>query len=326
MKLDQATATGQLVPLLRKLNYPEAPILDYFNFLFYADFGVTEFSFSLSQSGSIRLRALAEMTTRTAYSYEDSSTILAHLTRLFEFATEKYGHRYDLPLFTAVYQLVYGRQLPATGKPRSFRFGLAAEFDRQGGPTLKCYFDLDAGVRTEAELAEVFRLLGLPAAFDTFQKLLKGKPLSVCRGIGIDFHTEARPNIKLYLSGKAFTLRDLRDLLPRLGLAGHEEILDHFNTCIWNGKKAADDCMGDLIGLVFSEALPTGLPLLKIDAFLPARKADDHHAWACIRDLAGRLKVNTASYAELLPLLAGNRELRTVQNLHQYVRDRKSVV
>jgi hypothetical protein len=319
VKLDQATATGQLVPLLRKLNYPEAPILDYFNFLFYADFGVTEFSFSLSQSGSIRLRALAEMTTRTAYSYEDSSTILAHLARLFEFATEKYGHRYDLPLFTAVYQLVYGRGLPATVQQRSFRFGLAAEFHRQAGPTLKCYFDLDAAVRTEAELAEVFRLLGLPAAFETFKTLLNGKSLSVCRGIGIDFHTEARPNIKLYLSGKAFTLRDLRDLLSRLGLASHQEILDHFNTCIWNGKKAADDCKGDLIGLVFSTALPTGLPLLKIDAFLPACKADDHHAWASIRDLAGRLKVNTAPYAELLPLLAGDRELRAVQNLHQYV-------
>jgi hypothetical protein len=319
VKLDQATATGHLVPLLRKLNYPEAPILDYFNFLFYADFGVTEFSFSLSQSGTVNLRTLAEMTTRTPCAYEDTQRILAHLTRLFEFATEKYGHRYDLPLFTSVYQLVYGRRLPETVKPRAFRFGLAAEFHRQAGPTLKCYFDLGAAARAGAGLAEVFRLLGLPAGFDTFETLLNGKPLSVCRGIGIDFHADARPNIKLYLSGKAFTVRDLRDLLPRLGLAGHQELLDHFNACIWNGKKKADDCMGDLIGLVFSEALPTGLPLLKIDAFLPARKADDHHAWACIRDLAGRLNVNTAPYAELLPLLAGNRDLQAVQNLHQYV-------
>ena len=78
--------------------------------------------------------------------------------------------------------------------------------------------------------------------------------------------------------------------------------------------------MGDLIGLVFSEALPTGLPLLKIDAFLPARKPDDHRPGPASGIWPDRLKVNTLPpIRNCFRSLPATRELRAVQNLHQYV-------
>lgn len=279
----------------------------------------TEFSLSLSNYGSMpAIRCLAEsidLLKTSPLCIEETYHIGQKLIDQLAFSL---GEQQCPSVFRDIYQVVYQpiEDIDATGSLH--RFGSAIEWRPGKLPSAKCYFDLYSGGKKHSlkKLENIFSLLGLLDSWHWLQNdpFLKGQ-LPLCRGIGMDFSEPFISNLRLYLPGSSFNLNSI------LNYISPDQInnIHIFNKLVLNQLPACKPLQNLLVSIIFASVLPFDRPIIKLDVWMPAFKADDYAAISAIVQLMNNYNISDGYYKDVQAIMSENRKPRSTRRIHQFL-------
>ena len=278
-------------------------------------FGVSEFSLSYAAGRTPKVRCIAETLTQHRPDATDIAAIRELSVELLKTLSAEQGAAYDMGLFTDLYDIAYGGAAGSEGR-RDFRFAVAVEWEQNGAPSVKCYFDLFAAGRADSgeRLATVFTRLDFQPQWDALP-VRSGS----CRGIAIDLPPVPADNLRLYLPGADFRFAELTQLIRRVAGENQEAAFEHLCRLVLNDPLPDAAHAPGLVSLVYARRLDPGCPLIKLDVHMPTVKPDDEAARDAAETLAAALDIPMLNYRDSLEALLLDDTPDTTLHVHDHL-------
>lgn len=285
------------------------------------EFGISEFSLSISSSKSAELRCLAEVINSKNSNQNTISQIHDISQNLFQFLSKETSESYNFSLFSDIYHIIYPLSHQFVHDRQKIQMGLALGFKQDTPINIKAYFDLlfEGEDSSKAKVKKIFNYLSLQGYEKLVELANKMWYNPVYRGVGIDFSPNKGRNIRIYFPGKNINQTKLEKLLVESNLAENIDYLILFNDILLKGVKEFQN-WPTFISIIFSEHIPNK-PIIKFDLFLPPWYHDDYECSDAIHQLLSELKLNSSMhhYDQMTQIISENRNLDLYSNLHQFI-------
>jgi hypothetical protein len=285
------------------------------------DFGLTEFSVSLSSDGSPTLRCLAEFSSLRFTNQFVVQQGIEFGKRLFALV-EKWTKD---PLYDDIYEFVYSsiyNNFYGSNKLACFRHGCALEFKENGELNIKSYF---SALSVEPEYASVkikrvFELLGFSSYYTKLENMVQLiDPQLEIVGLSINHSPKMRGNLQVYMKGTEICPSKFNQLISILSNNQCSQIASKFNNVIFGAQKSPAQHLVRL-SISFFENSSGNQPVIAWCIYLPSITSESDGTIASrIKHFCSMQHIDTDFYEEVIRIAAKHDNPYDFQHIHQYL-------